>query len=217
MRKARFYINIKENKMDFDVVYSHSAMAEKLKLNINEVMRYMGQRKEDEKVTELIEALLPISFEKAKPRSSFVMKKLERFNDTLVFGNVKTKSVSLKKALEGCDSVVVFGMTLGAETDRLIASKAQKSATCHALSAIATEMMEEYADVVCDEIGKALKAQGYRLLPRFGVGYGDFELKHQNEILDMCEGYKRCGITTTDALMLVPTKSITGIMGVRGE
>jgi len=29
--------------MDFDVIYSHSTDAEKIKLNINEVMRYIGQ------------------------------------------------------------------------------------------------------------------------------------------------------------------------------
>ena len=29
--------------MDFDVVYFHSMESEKIKLNINEVMRYMGQ------------------------------------------------------------------------------------------------------------------------------------------------------------------------------
>lgn len=201
--------------MDFDVIYSHSVNAENLKLNINEVMRYIGQGKDDEKVRELIDALMPISFEKAKPRASFVIKKLERQNGALIFGKVKTESESLKKALRDCDSVIAFSMTLGAGTDRLIASKANDASLCHTLSGIATAMMEEYADMVCREIGEFLNSKGLHLLPRFGVGYGDFGLKHQKEILDMCEGYKRCGITTTDALMLVPSKSITGIMGVR--
>ncbi len=201
--------------MDFDVVYSHSAKSEKIKLNINEIMRYMGQGNYDDRVNELIKALLPISFEKAMPKASFVLKKLIRDDDRLLAGNVKIKSRSLEKALDGCDRAIVFAMTLGAETDRLIASKSTESASVHTLSAIATAMLEEYADLVCDELGSFLKSQQLHLLPRFGVGYGDFSLAHQADILDMCEGYKRCGITTTNSLMLVPTKSITGVMGVR--
>ena len=143
------------------------------------------------------------------------MKKLERRGEELIFGNVTTNSSSLKKALKDCESVIVFAMTLGTDTDRLIASRASESSVCHTLSAIATELMEEYADMVCDDIGTELKKDELKLLPRFGVGYGDFSIVHQADIINMCEGYKRCGITTTDAHMLVPSKSITGIMGIR--
>ena len=203
--------------MDFDVVYFHSEKSEKIKLNINEIMRYMGQGKEDDKVNELIKALLPISFEKAMPKASFVLKRLTEKEEGITIGNALISSVSLKKYLSGCDRAIAFAMTLGAETDRLIASRSHESAACHTLSAIATAMMEEYANLVCDELSAFLKPQGLHLLPRFGVGYGDFSLAHQADILDMCEGYKRCGITTTNSLMLVPAKSITGIIGVGGE
>ena len=61
-------------------------------------MRYMGQGTEDEKVGKLIEELIPLSIRKAKPKASFVMKKLERRGEELIFGNVTTNSSSLKKA-----------------------------------------------------------------------------------------------------------------------
>ncbi len=201
--------------MYFDVVYSHSEKSEKIKLNINEIMRYMGQGKEDDKVNELISSLMPILIEKAMPKASFVLKRLTEDEKGVTIGNVAISSMSLKKHLLGCDRAIVFAMTLGADTDRLIFSRINESAACHTLSAIATALMEDYADLVCDELGVFLKSKGLHLLPRFGVGYGDFSLTHQSDILDMCEGYKRCGITTTNSLMLVPTKSITGIMGVR--
>ena len=203
--------------MDFDVVYSHSARPEKLNLNINEVMRYMGQGREDEKVNELISSLMPISIEKAMPKASFVLKRVMEDEKGIMIGNVLVSSMSLKKYLLGCDRAIVFAMTLGAETDRLIFSRVNESAACHTLSSIATALMEEYADALCDELNKFLKLQGLELKQRFGVGYGDFSLTHQKDVLNMCEGYKRCGITTTNSLMLVPTKSIPGIMGIKGE
>ncbi len=203
--------------MDFDVVYFHSMESEKIKLNINEVMRYMGQKKYDERVSELIAPLLDSVIKKAKPRASFVMKKLKHYDDGVLAGDLKIASRSLKKALYGCERAVFFSMTLGAEVDRLIAQMMTESAKAVAIDSIASALLEGYADKVCEELKMHYNKEGLLLLSRFGVGYGDFSLEHQRDIINACDGYKRCGIGMTEAMMLVPTKSITGIMGIQKE
>lgn len=52
------------------------------------------------------------------------------------------------------------------------------------------------------------------LRPRFSPGYGDFPLDCQQRLLDSLEAGKRIGIKLTDSLLMMPSKSVTAVMGV---
>ena len=52
---------------------------------------------------------------------------------------------------------------------------------------------------------------------RFSPGYGDFDLKYQKDILEYLDANKKIGISLTDSLMMIPTKSITAIIGIKRE
>ena len=82
------------------------------------------------------------------------------------------------------------------------------------MQACAAAMLEEYCDEMQDKIAQQLAEEKLYLRPRFSPGYGDFSILHQKEILDMLDAPKRIGLTMTDAYMLVPTKSVTAIIGV---
>ena len=56
--------------------------------------------------------------------------------------------------------------------------------------------------------------KGLYLRPRFSPGYGDFPLSAQKEILDGLEAGKRIGITLTEGYLMMPSKSVTAVIGV---
>jgi hypothetical protein len=56
--------------------------------------------------------------------------------------------------------------------------------------------------------------EGEYLTPPFSPGYGDWDLSHQQEVLDLLDAPRRMGLTLTQAGMLVPEKSITALVGV---
>ena len=82
------------------------------------------------------------------------------------------------------------------------------------MQAAAVAMLEDY----CDEVNRQLKLRyeqdGKYLRPRFSPGYGDFSLECQREIAAALELSKRIGITLTDSLLMVPTKSVTAVIGI---
>ncbi|MBR5506095.1 MAG: Vitamin B12 dependent methionine synthase activation subunit [Clostridia bacterium] len=201
--------------MNFDVVYSHSQNAADLNIDQKEILRYMGHRGEASMETDmLIYSLMEEVRQKAMPRGAFVLKKLER----LRIGNMNIASKNLAKNLDGCEMVILFAITCGAQVDRLIASKSStEPSKALAISAIATTLCEAYADSLCGELKAYFAKQGLYLRPRFSPGYGDFALEFQKDIVTMTEASKRCSITLTDSLMLVPSKSVTGIIGIGKE
>ena len=70
-------------------------------------------------------------------------------------------------------------------------------------------MIEEFCDYVNDILG-----ENRSLRPRFSCGYGDFEIKHQAEILDFLDAKKRIGVYLLDSYMMTPFKTVTAIVGI---
>lgn len=183
-----------------------------------EAIRYLGYGKTaiDDKILSMIqecfEELETISVPKCVYRIfefSFPQE------DELQICNLHIKSKNLYKNLRGCDQVVLLGTTLGSAVDRTLRTyELTNMAKAVVMQACAAAMLEEYCDKVQNEIAMELSVEHLHLRPRFSPGYGDFSILHQQEILNMLDAPKRIGLTMTDAYMLVPTKSVTAIIGV---
>lgn len=129
--------------------------------------------------------------------------------------NLQIQSKSLQKNLKGCTHIVLFGATMGIVVDRQIRTyELTDMAKAVVMQACAATILEEYCDEMQDKIAQQLAEDKLYIRPRFSPGYGDFSIMHQREILDMLDAPKRIGLTMTDAYMLVPTKSVTAIIGV---
>lgn len=136
--------------------------------------------------------------------------------DELDLGFAKTKSADLKKALAGCDKILVFAATVGLQPDRMIAKYNRISgAKALLMQAIGAERAESLCDVFCASISDALKKDGYILRPRFSPGYGDLPLALQKDLLAALDAGKLLGITLNDSLLMMPTKSVTAIAGIK--
>ena len=124
-------------------------------------------------------------------------------------GDIEVKSENFAKNLSGCKAAYVMAVTLGAGVDMLLRRKSVISAAEHFIcDAVASALAEKAADTaeeyfVCGE--------GCR--PRFSPGYGDLPLDIQGDVLEMCGARKLLGISLTDTLLMVPTKSVTAIIG----
>lgn len=130
-------------------------------------------------------------------------------------GCFRTGSRSLGRNLKDCSGVLAFGATLGAGADRLIQKYTRlEMSRAVALQAAAAAMIEEYCDQACGELKDIYEKKGLYLRPRFSPGYGDFPLACQPGILDGLEAGKRIGIRLTDSLLMMPSKSVTAVIGI---
>lgn len=127
------------------------------------------------------------------------------------------QSRDLVKLLANSKRCVLMAATLGMEVDKQISLK-QKVDMLDAiiLDACASVLI----DKVCDEaeagIIEALKENEF-LTMRFSPGYGDVPLETSSDLIDILQATKRMGLSLTKSHMLVPTKSVTAIIGISNQ
>jgi len=112
------------------------------------------------------------------------------------------------------DKVYLCG-TLGAAFDRWQRARAAVSAAeAYASQQLGLEEIEKVMDALEAEARTSVEKEGLKLLPRRSPGYGKMPLEMSREILSKLDATKRIGVALTDALLLVPSKSVTAICEV---
>jgi len=187
------------------------------KLNQNEALRYLGygQNAPDIKVQELLDECEDVLLSIAKPR--FVYKV---FDIESVQGGVKVLNTNLvmpgnaiKDHLEDCEKAVLMGVTISMDVDRLL-RKTQVNDMARAL--IVDSLASVAVEQACNKVEAFIKKElvEYNQTWRFGVGYGDLSLDIQGEFLDVINAPKIIGLSASKSNMLIPTKSVTAIIGL---
>lgn len=130
-------------------------------------------------------------------------------------GCFQTESLHLYRNLQDCERVLLFAATLGVGADNLLRRYGRlQMSRAVVIQAAAAALLEEYCDEQCRRLRESCKMQGWYLRPRFSPGYGDFPLSCQPELLDALEAGKRIGIKLTDSFLMLPSKSVTAVMGL---
>ena len=184
--------------------------------DIREAERYLGYGKnqpgDDERrmISECFSAVsAAVSY-----RCVYTMTDVSRPRDGVLdlgFGNIE--SASLYRHMSGCGRALLFAATAGRGLDMLITSLSSASP---AKGVIADALGSSAVEKWCDLIEKRL-LDGVPHVFRFSAGYGDFDISWQKNILEYLSANIKAGIYTTDALMMLPTKSVTAIVGIKTE
>lgn len=190
-------------------------------INRSEVLRYLGYRGHgaDDTVKDLVEQCIGELFNAVVPKHLVGEFPLVLGAEDAIDGYCfQTHSKNLAKNLRDCQAILVFAATLGTGADQLIQkyNRIQMSKAV-VMQAAATAMIEEYCDEVCKGLRLKYEAKEKYLRPRFSPGYGDFPLDCQTALLGALEAGKRIGIKLTDSLLMMPSKSVTAVMGVSGK
>lgn len=80
--------------------------------------------------------------------------------------------------------------------------------------ALGAALIEKYMDMVEDEIRLEL-LPGESLVKRYSPGYGDFPLAAQRTLFALIDATRKVGVALTDTLLMVPSKSVSAVIGVR--
>ena len=81
------------------------------------------------------------------------------------------------------------------------------------MDAAATAAVEQAADSLEIAISQQISKDGYKMRSRFSPGYGDWTLTNQEKFFGIT-GAEEIGMSLSSALMLIPRKSITAIIGL---
>ncbi len=183
-----------------------------------EIARYLGYHgyTPSPQIQTRIDAVLDDLQKAVSPRS---IHRIEPFSvdaeELLHLGPIVTESRNLLHNLQGCSHVILLGATLGAEPDYRI-RRYEKTDMLQAVitQACASAMIEAYVDQLQDTLRQEQAEKGLYMRPRFSPGYGDFPLSVQPAFLDVLELTKRIGVTLTDGMLMIPSKSVTAVIGL---
>jgi len=183
--------------------------------NRGEILRYAGAKETSEELNALLESCLAEAEGKLSYQVCWAGFPVREEDGVLDLGFARTESANLRKNLNGCGAVVVFGATVGLELDRLIARHSRISpARALLFQAIGAERIEALCDCFNEEIRAEACAQGKSTRPRFSPGYGDLPLDLQRDIFRALDCPRRIGLTLNDSLLMTPTKSVTALIGI---
>lgn len=177
------------------------------KLNRSEAIRYLGGAgiQMNDQMEVLMDECEKMVLEIAAPKFLYI--ELDLPCDTIMGGR------DIANHLDGCEKAILMCATLGAEIDKLIRiSQISDMAKAVVLDSFASVAVEQ----VCNKVDEIIaeKYDGYYMTFRFSLGYGDYPISLQQDFLRMLDAPRKIGLTTNENFLLMPTKSVTAVMGL---
>ncbi|MBN1161621.1 MAG: hypothetical protein JXA17_06730 [Dehalococcoidales bacterium] len=125
------------------------------------------------------------------------------------------ESYKVARLMERCEKVAFFACTIGNYLEDLAAHLAEKGLILQAtvLDAIASGTVEKLAIWVEQSIRKDTGRDGFIISRRFSPGYCDWDVSQQGLVFKAL-GDNAAGINLNDSMLMVPQKSVSGIIGI---
>ena len=182
-----------------------------LKIDTNEVKRYLKIHKLNTQCETLIEECKKEIYKVAAPRAVYSNECILVRKEEVEFAFDNVVSKNLAKNLLGCRCAYIFCATLGIEVDRLIQKYAKiEPSKALVLDSVATTLIEEFCDYV-----NSILVNGKCSCPRFSAGYGDYSIEHQKDLLKTLDATRKIGVSLTDSFMMTPSKTVTAVIGIK--
>lgn len=183
-----------------------------MQYNRNEALRYLGADKNDKDSKILVDTVYLKMRNEVQARYVYKRYAIKIEKDAVILGNgYKFTSKALVKHLCGCNEVILFAATLGSRIDNTIRRLTIESvAQGAAAQAVAAALIEDY----CDTVQNSIITDNLLQRSRFSPGYGDWNLEEQKLLFDLLDCSKTIGLTLSDGLMMIPSKSVTAIIGL---
>lgn len=184
-------------------------------MNQKEILRYLGASCREPRLEGMIGQAWEKVVRAASPRyvSGRFSLVVERGGVTL--GGTYLSSFTLADHLRGCKEAFLTAFTLGPGVDALIKRcELTDMPLVPVLQACAAVYTEEQADAAQEDIRTYARYRSLYLRPRYSPGYGDFPLSCQRFLFEALQVSKKIGITLTESCLMLPMKSITGVVGL---
>ena len=135
---------------------------------------------------------------------------------SLIGGTLRSASQSLHDRLAGCRRAVLFAATVGPEVETWSRELMESGEMTRGLLADAFASSAAIAlGLEVETIAAAvLAAESLKATRRFAPGYGDWSLGDQAPLCALLD-VGRIGISLTEDFLMLPAKSISGVIGGR--
>ncbi len=177
-------------------------------------MRY-GKNKPDNQIQEIIDNCEKELLNSITPAYYYSIFNINHEPNKVTLENCDLSLIGedISNHLKDCDKAILFCATLSHGPDKLIRINQVRDMTKSIIiDALASAAIEQICDLIQEEIKERFPSL-YQTW-RFSPGYGDLPLDIQKEFINVLSATKRAGISSTNTNMLIPSKSVTAIIGL---
>jgi len=192
-----------------------------LNLSVSQIENVIGYNEEDDRefVTDLIEELLKESEKICNIKAQYAIFNGIRFDNETKSVEINDISFQIKKIVFGqikkSDSAAIFLCTAGAEIG-IRSRKAMHERDLlrgYIYDVIGSEVVEAAADIMQNELEKAVISSGKKITNRYSPGYCGWDVAEQHKLFRLMPD-NFCGIRLTESALMDPVKSVSGIIGI---
>lgn len=188
------------------------------------IERDFGYRKSNapEPIREVIDEVLPLVPARVEPRCGFrvlpadsVIVNADSFSSE---GVEFLTGPIIAKQLRKSSSVAIYVSTVGPAMERWASQLMAEGDMMrgYVVDAIASEIVEQASEWLEKKISAFVKQRGWSVTNRYSPGYCDWPVADQHKLFSLLPpGF--CGVTLTSSALMLPIKSISGIIGVGAD
>lgn len=192
--------------------------ARKVKIDSDKLLRSLGYPSSEavsDKVRDSLPDLMEKTVERAEPKAIASLESVKNIrSDTIqILDGPAFHGRLLAKAAEPASKVALFALTIGQKiTDWIDELFAEDAWAGFIADAIASELIEALADQFQNDLAIKVKPQNLFCGLRYSPGYCDWNIEELPLLLSKI-GAENIGISLTQGCMMVPKKSIAGLIG----
>lgn len=172
-----------------------------------------------ENISAIIDELIPIIYNLSDIQAGFKVIQPELFQ--LFPKIIKVRNIELNieriisKQLINSETIALFVVTIGNKVEKLSHNYFEENEPLKGflLDILASELVELVADKIESEIFNLVEYNGWRITNRFSPGYCGWNVSDQQKLFSLLPE-QICGISLTASSLMIPIKSISGIVGV---
>lgn len=185
----------------------------------NEVCRHLGyqERSPSASVLSLIDSQIAKAYKLIKPTYTYELRAIEGIlgQDIFVANSLVFTSKTISYVLSDCKWVAIFLVTIGNDLEEESLKLMEKGEMLKAaiLDAIGTEAVAQALYELQDTVKEIARAKGCQAVLRFSPGYCDWDVSQQKLLFQAIDSTS-LGVRLTESCMMVPLKSISGIIGI---
>lgn len=128
---------------------------------------------------------------------------------------IELRGRDIYRHLKDARACAVLCCTIGMGTERRLRALAASDALAGALyDAACSAYAEDAVEALDGVVRREAAGLGLHANWRFSCGYGDCPLDAQSQILAALDAQRRCGVCATDSSLLLPSKSVTAMIGL---
>lgn len=194
-----------------------------INIDKKKIIDVIGYNSLQEHIESIVNDLLKTVYNKLDISAGYkVFHSSDRFDNLKILKNtliIRDTHFNIDKIiasqLRNIEKAAVFVSTIGLDIENWIKELNQKGELLHSYigDIIASEAAECATDLLHDFIQKKFNAFGMNITNRYSPGYCNWSVSEQQKLFSLLpENF--CGIKLTESSLMIPIKSISGIIGI---